>query len=238
MANNNKKHEETATGIESMNESLTSFGGKIEKNKKSIFGIVAAVIVVVLAVFGWIFWNKSNDKKSAQQFSSALVKAQKNINPNEAKAESIYTANLIKELSNVAKTEDGKAGAHQANIVKGALLFQEGKAAEALKALENVDVNEPNIEANVIILRGDCYVDLNKYAEALKQYEEAFTLVKEANPEIAARLLLKKARVLDAQKKYADALAVYELILKDYPQNVAGMNVEAYAERERALAGK
>lgn len=58
MAANNNKQAEELNGIEQMNESLTSLGSKMEKNKKKIGMVIAAVVVVVIAVFGFMFFNE------------------------------------------------------------------------------------------------------------------------------------------------------------------------------------
>ncbi len=238
MANKDIKNE--PTGIENLNESLTSFSSKVEKHKKVILGVVGGIVVVALAGFGWYFWSKHQDKKSSQAYSTALVnankKAQKDAQISD-NPDSVISAILMKEMQETVKKEEGKVGATLAQIQLAPLYYNEGKSKEALAALEAADIDEPVMEMCAMVLKGDCYVDLKKNKEALSAYDEAFDKAKEDNPEIAARVLMKKARVLDAEKKYADALAVYEQILKDYPQ-YDNMNVEAYAERERALAGK
>lgn len=238
MANKDIKNE--PTGIENLNESLTSFSSKVEKHKKVILGVVGGIVVVALAGFGWYFWNQHQDKKSSQAYSTALVnankKAQKDAQISD-NPDSVISAILMKEMQETAKKEEGKVGATLAQIQLAPLYYNDGKPKEALAALEAADIDEPVMEMCAMVLKGDCYVDLKKNKEAISAYDEAFDKAKEDNPEIAARVLMKKARVLDAEKKYADALAVYEQILKDYPQ-YDNMNVEAYAERERALAGK
>lgn len=238
MANKDIKNE--PTGIENLNESLTSFSSKVEKHKKVILGVVGGIVVVALAGFGWYFWSKHQDKKSSQAYSTALVnankKAQKDAQISD-NPDSVISAILMKEMQETAKKEEGKVGATLAQIQLAPLYYNSGKPKEALAALEAADIDEPVMEMCAMVLKGDCYVDLKKNKDALSAYDEAFDKAKEENPEIAARVLMKKARVLDSEKKYADALAVYEQILKDYPQ-YDNMNVEAYAERERALAGK
>ena len=93
------------------------------------------------------------------------------------------------------------------------------------------------MKMNADLLKGDCDVALNKANDALNIYNAVYEEAKEKNPEIATRALMKKASVLDSQKKYGDALAVYQLIQKDYPQ-YAQVNIDAYVERESARAGK
>lgn len=252
MANKNNKKGEELNGIENLNESLTSFSTKVEKNKKQILGVVAVVIVVVLAGLSWWFFSKRSDENSSKEYTKAIVTSMKKAmdaanTVGQDSAQIIAENAMVAELEKVAKSEDGKNGASLANLTLASLYLNKGEAQKALNALEAANVDEPVMAMNVTLLKGDCYVSLKKYNEALTAYNEAFDKAKEENPEIAARALKKKASVLDAQKKYAEALAAYEQILKDYPNTLAttagepGMSrdeVEALAERERALAGK
>jgi len=267
MANNIKKEEaKKADGIEEMSASLTSLSAKIEKNKKPILYIIGGVLVVILAGFGWYFWHKHANKKSAEGFSTEVVNTQKSITDKMQKeslpldsAQTLLDNAMIKNLSAFAAKEEGNTGADLANIKLAALYYNQGKIKDALAAIEKADIDEPIMKMQAIIFKGDCYVGLNKYGEALEAYNKAYEETKEDNPEIAARALIKKAGVLSAQNKHADALAAYEQVIKDYPEVVAevsstkpvydnqtgqimgmapGQNIEAYAERERALAGK
>ena len=75
MAANNNKQAEELNGIEQMNESLTSLGSKMEKNKKKIGMVIAAVVVVVIAVFGFMFFNERSKAESAKKYSGIEAKA-------------------------------------------------------------------------------------------------------------------------------------------------------------------
>lgn len=243
MADKDMNKEQEQTGIDNLNQSLTSFSSKVEKHKTVIFGVAGAIIVAILAGFGVYFWNRHQDKQSGAKFATAMVEANKSAQKDAQTSnnpDSAYSAIMTKKMQELAKAEEGKAGATLANIELASLYYNAGKAKETLAAIEAADIDEPLMKMQAIILKGDCYVDMGKMGEALGAYDEAFGLAKDENPEVAVRALMKKARVLDAQKKYADALAVYEQVINDYPQSAQNpaMNVEAYAERERALAGK
>lgn len=252
MAKKNKETENN--GIENLDKSLNSFSSKVEKHKKLIIGIAVGVIVAVGAGIGWYYYHKYQNKESAKAASTAYVKAfQAASKIDSENPDSVLDAALKKELQPIAKSEEGKTGGTIANIELARIYLNEGKPQEALNAIEQTDIDEPIMKMNALVFKGDCYVDLKKYPDAIKAYDEAFDKAKEDNPEIAVRTLLKKATVLTEQKKYGDALGVYEQILKDYPQiaanlsraiptrngqSIPAIDVEALAERARALAGK
>ncbi len=242
MAANNNKQAEELNGIEQMNESLTSLGSKMEKNKKKIGMVIAAVVVVVIAVFGFMFFNERSKAESAKKYSGieakAAAAAQK---ADPALQDSVFNAMAMKDLQALAKADNGVGGT-LANLDLAARYYGEKKYNEAISCLRKVDISEPVMKANAEILLADCYVNTKKYADALAALDGAVSIAK-ATPEIAVRALLKKATVLDEQKKYADALAVYEQIKGEYAQQTAqmaatGVNIDAFIAREEARLGK
>lgn len=243
MATKNNKQAEEANGIEQMNESLTSLSNKVESNKKKIGGIVAIVVVAAVAVFGFIFWNNHNNAESAKKYSGVEAKAaQQAMKADPSAQDSVFNALAIKELQTLAKSDQGKAGGNLANLDLAARYYDQKKYNEAITCLKNADISEPIMKANATILLADCYVNTKKYNEALSALDQAIGEATD-NPEIAVRALLKKATILDSQKKYAEALAVYETIQKDYTQqanqiSASGFNIEGYIAREQARLGK
>lgn len=239
MAKNNKVSQES-TGIDNLNESLTSFGSKMEKNKGLIGWIVLGVVVVAVAVFGFIFFNNRSNQESSRSYSGLEVKIEEQVaKASPATQDSLRNALWIKELKALAASEKGRNGANLANINLAGRYYDMGKYKEALAAIAEVSIKEPIMKANVLTLAGDCYVGLKQYPQALQEYDKVISGCTET-PDLVARALAKKALVLDAQKKYADALACYETLLKDYPleAQAQGINPEAYIARENARLGK
>lgn len=235
-----KKNVEESTGIDNLNESLTSFGVKMEKNKSLIGWIVLGVIVVAVAVFGFVFFNNRSKTESSRKYSGLEVKIEEQVQKADPAAQdSLRNALWIKELKALAASDKGQPGGNLANINLAGRYYQEGKFKEALACIDAAKVDEPIMKGQLLVLKGDCYVGLKQYPEAIKAYDAAIS-ASDKTPDTTVRALAKKALVLDAQKKYADAKAVYELMLKDYPMEAAnqGINPEAYIARENARLGK
>lgn len=239
MAKHNKQSEEL-TGIDNLNESLTSFGTRMEKNKGLIGWIVLGVVVVAVAVFGFIFFNNRSNSDSARKYSGLEVKIEEQVQKAQPAAQdSLRNALWVKELKALAESEKGKAGGNLANLNLAGRYYQDGKYKEALACIEGAKIDEPIMKGQILVLKGDCYVGLKQYPQAIEAYDAAVA-ASDKTPDTAVRALAKKALVLDAQKKYADAKAVYELMLKDYPMEAStqGINPEAYIARENARLGK
>lgn len=227
MAEDKNPQEET-NSIENLNSHLTSAGEKIANNKKIIYWSVGIVVAVGAFLAGYFFiYRNPHLNKSFEAYNQVELDTQGN--------DSLAAVKYVE----VAKKYGNSDGGNLARLSAGEAFYNQGKYKEALENLKEFSCDDPVLEANATILEGDCYVNLNKYAEALKCYEEATGIAK-GNPQIVPRALLKKANIYDAQKKYADALKCYETIKTEYPEFKlgSGITVDAYIEREKARLGK
>lgn len=226
MAHNDKHQEETA--IDKMNAHLTETSTKIANNKKLIFIVIGVICAVAAFTLAYLFIYKNpHVEKSFEAYNS--IETQGNLTEEE-------TAAKYMEVADKYKSDDaGKLAALSA----GEALYNQGKYEEAANYLKRFSSNDEVLNANVLVLTGDCYVNLNKYNEALEYYNEA---VRKAggNPQIVPRVLLKEANVYDAQKNYAKALECYESIKTAYPEFTPGngIDIDGYIARENARLGK
>lgn len=221
-----KQDQQEATGVENLNNSLTSFGEKIVKNKKVIFGVFGVIIVLALAFFGWKYlYQKPNNSESLTKYGEVEVLAQGN------------DSTAVEGYLNVAKEYEGYAGGNLAALRAGELLYDQGEYAKAIESLKKFSTDDELMKANAECLIGDCYVNLDKYAEAIEYFNKSIATA-EGNGIVVARVMLKKANVYDAQKDYAKALECYETLKKDYPAEATGLNVDVYLAREKARLEK
>lgn len=228
MASHDKTPQEEHNGIENLNEHLTSAGEKIANNKKIIYWAVGIIVIAGVFVLSYLFIYKNPHlNKSFEAYNQVEIEAQ----GNDSIAAAKYAA--------VAKKYGNSDGGNLANISAAEAYYNQGKYKEALKHLENFSCGDEVLDANAKVLEGDCYVNLNKYGDALKCYDKAISRGGK-NPQIVPRVLLKKANIYDAEKKYADALKCYEEIQTQYPQFQLGngMTIEAFIEREKARLDK
>lgn len=222
----NKKMQQDENAIDQLNSNLTRAGMKVEENKKVIFWAIGGILVVAAFVCSYFFIFR-NPK---------LNKADEAFNKVEMTAANDTVA--AQEYAKAADEYSGTDAGRNAALAAAESYYSIGKYQDAVKYLEKFSSGDEVLEANAKVLLGDCYVNLKKYPEAIEAFKDA---VKKAdgNPQIAPRALMKQAVVYDEQKKYADALACYETIQKDYPNFMAGnVEIEAYIEREKARLGK
>lgn len=227
MATHKDNKAEEQTSIEVLNDQLTSVGQKMANHSRQVLMWVCIAAGIAVLVIGYVFLiHNPGQQKAMDAFNNVEVQATGN--------DSIAGAAYRK----VADQYEGTPGGNLAALSAGEALYDEGKYAEAIKYLQRFKTKDDVVMACAQVLLADCYVNTNKYSDALATYDEALRTCSD-NPEIAPRVLDKKARVYDKQKNYKAALDCYETILKRYPSYQNGAYpAAAYAEREKARLGQ
>ncbi len=227
MASQNQNNQDE-NAIEKMNSHLTKAGDTIANNKKIIYWSAGAIVVIAVLIMSYLFiYRKPHLEKAYEAYNKVELAALGN--------DSIAAA----QYKQVADKYKGDDAGNLAALSAGEALYNEGKYEEAAKYLERFSSDNDVLEANAMVLTGDCYVNLKKYDKALECYQKAVKNADE-NPQIVPRVLLKEANIYDEQKKYDKALECYTTIKNDYPEFRLGNGVEidAYIARENARLGK
>ncbi len=227
MASQNQQQPDE-NAIDKMNSQLTAASDKIANNKKIIFWGVGAILVVAAFVLSYLFIYRNPHLKDAYEAYNKVE--------TEAMGNDSIAAVKYKEVAN--KYKQDKAG-KLAALSAGEALYNEGKYEEAAEYLKRFSSDDDVLEANTLVLVGDCYVNLKKYDEAIDYFQKAVRKAN-SNPQIVPRVLLKEANVYDEQKKYDKALECYTQIKNAYPdfQLGAGVSIDAYIAREKARLAK
>ncbi|MBD5251430.1 MAG: tetratricopeptide repeat protein [Bacteroides sp.] len=225
MASQNQQQDESA--IEKMNSQLTGAGMKIADNKSIITWVVVGVLVAAGLVFAFIHFYQ---KPKAEKAFTAYNRVEQTAMGNDSIAAVQY--------KEVADKFSGKA-ANLAALSAAESFYNEGNYEEAVKYLKKFSSKDAVLDANAMVLTGDCYVNLKKYDDAISAYQQAVRKA-DGNSQIVPRVLLKEANVYDEQKKYDKALECYTIIKKDFPDYRLGngVDIDAYIARENARLGK
>ena len=197
---------------------------KVRASKKFIYGLSIALIVIIIGILAGMMIYQNGSKKADQ-----LV----------GKADMEQNDSIATELYKEAAKAGYKSGS-RANIELGTRAFRDGKYEEALKYLKESSAADEVVAAGVYALEGDCYVNLDNNADALKCYDKAISAAN-GNPQIVPVFLIKKANIYRAEGKYADEAKAYKTILDDYPRYVqasAQVDIRKYYERAKAAAGE
>lgn len=225
---NNKPQEETRTSIDEVNDTLTGLGSKVQNNPKIIVWSCAGVAVIVAAILIYVYAIRQPGQEAANQ---ALGQADIELLMGN---DSIALA----KYQQVAANHGYDAG-NLANLNAAILLYKDKKYEEAIKHLNSYSSSENIIGASAKSLEGDCYVNLNKYPEAIECFKKAVK-ISDNNPHYTPAFLLKEATVYREMKDYSAEAAIYEQIMKDYPNygSEIGLDIQKYLERAKDAAAK
>ncbi|MDE6468349.1 MAG: hypothetical protein K2L28_05555 [Muribaculaceae bacterium] len=192
---------------------------KARANRKTITAVLIAAAVIIIAVLAWLMIAQAGSKKADELVAKA------DIEQNDSIASTLYA-------------EAAKAGyksGHRAAAMVAINLYRQGKYEETIKYLDNADLDDEIGAAGVYSLKGDCYVNLDKFDDAISCYKKAIGKA-DKNPEIVPFVLIKEANVYAAQQKYADEAKCYKTIIDEYPGYVRSSRVDINKYYERAAA--
>lgn len=201
MASNDRTFDETTAEV-------VDWG---RANAAKIAGVVGAVVIVL---GGAALWRSSASTK-ATRGERAFFEAQAPLAAGNVGA-------AQQQLRQVAQRYGGTAGGTQAQLLLAQTLYDQGKYQEGLDVLANASGGPDPMRSSVDLLSAVGYEGLGKYDEAAKRYEQAAG--KAPTPMAKASLMGDQARALQSGGKNADALRVWEEIVK---QQLAGMSDEA-----------
>lgn len=214
--------EENKKNAEAPVEENVDIVAKAKENKNIILGIAIAGFIIVAAALAWYFV----DKEGARKADEAIALADAATNDSVAMA-------LYQKAATM-----GHAAGNRAKAECATRLYQEGKYAEALEYLKGCKLGDKVANAGVDILKGDCYVNLEKYDDALAAYRSA-TSKADGNPYIVPFVLVKEANVYRAEQEYAKEANAYRTIIDNFPQyRPNGTDIEALYQRALAQAAQ
>ena len=222
------KKETTRTSIDELNESLSSIEQRVENNKKSIYWVVGAIIVVAAVIMGYVYGIHNPNMNEAR---TEIAKADMEVSlGNDSLALAQYKS-VADNFSNSA--------ANRANLDAAILLYEDGKYEEAAAYINKFDAEGVIVGPASQSLLGDCYVNLKKYDEALGAYDKAISLSND-NSLYTPLFMIKKATVYRELKNYAAEVDVFQTIKDKYPTFTQSYNfdLDKYLDRAKALAGK
>ena len=225
MVNNNN---ETRSSIDNLNDQLTGLEHKVQNNQKIIAWICIAVAAVVCIVLLYIY---AIHKPGAEAARNAIGQADITLSEgNDSLA--------LVQYKQVA-ADYGHEGGNRAKLNAALLLYKQGQWQEAINYLDDYKASETLIGASSQALKGDCYVNLKKYDEALDCYEKAVK-ISDDNPAYTPYFLMKEATVYRELKDYKKEASVYQAIVDEYPDYGPSINVDMqkYLERAKAEAGE
>ena len=216
MAQKNLNDKE-AQRKENLEQTVSATEQFYNENKKTIWGVVAAVLVIGLGILAY---NKFVYQPKCVEAMQQAYPAEMSFQAGEYElalngdGNNLGFADIIADYG----TKAGKAVYLYAGICE----LQLGNNEEALSYLKKYNGKEPILAARAKACEGDAYVALGDYEAAVRSYKAA---VSTADNVFAAGYLLKEGSALEALGRKEEALACYKTIEDQYPQSLEAYDI-------------
>lgn len=195
--------------------------GYIEEHRTQVYGLVAAVVVVMLGVVGYSLYL-NNLQQKAEEAMAGAVKAFEKGNFREALDGTSDYEGLLALAEDYGATKAGNL----AHFYAANALFELGEYDEALEHFDAFDKDANFLGASALAGEAAVYENKGDFERAGDLFMEAASLFE--NPVTAPEYLVSAARAYIAAGKVDDARDAYEMLKEDYPESTAAANVDTY----------
>jgi tetratricopeptide (TPR) repeat protein len=224
-----KIKEENPQGLKNVEETLTRTEQYLEENYKVLL-VTLGVIVVLVGLF-WVgrYWiNRKNNEAQAQMYQ-----AQKWLEMDSLKLALNGDGNYLGFIDISKNYKLTKAG-NLAKYSAGICFLHLGEYQNAIDYLSKYSKKDKLIASVATGAMGDANVELGNLEKGISLYIEAADMA--SNAFNTPLYLMKAAQIYETQKKYADALKLYERIQKEYPESNEGTSIDKYIARIKILS--
>ena len=208
---------------ERVNETISRTDQFFRDNKKTIYGILIALLVIGLAI---VAFYKFYYQPKSQEATAQMFPAEANFRNGEYDLALNGDGNVL-GFSQIIDDYGAKAG-KDVYFYAGICELQLGNYQEAINYLKKYKGKESILLARAVGCMGDAYVGLEKYNDALNCFDKAAAA---ADNMFAATYLLKAGVVCEELGENAKALAYYNKIKDKYPQSIEGYDIDKYITR-------
>ena len=220
MAQKNLKEnlkEQEAARQENIEQTVSATEQFYNENKKLIWGIVAAILVIGLGILAY---HKFVYQPKCVEAMQQAYPAEMSFQGGEYELALNGDGNNM-GFADIISEYGAKAG-KAVYLYAGICELQLGNYEAALGYLKKYSGKEPILAARALACEGDAYVGLGDYAAAVRSYKAA---AQRADNVYAAAYLLKEGSAHEALGQKAEALACYKTIEEDYPQSLEAYEI-------------
>ncbi|MCK9163406.1 MAG: tetratricopeptide repeat protein [Bacteroidales bacterium] len=200
----------------------------IEKNQK----IILIVIIAILVLIGGFFGYKKFIAEPRQETASAEMFAAEQFFKNEDMDKALNGdgkhMGFIAIVDKYGSTKSGKL----ANFYAGSAYLSKGEYQKAIDYLDDFSSNDVFLSNQAKAMIGDCYLELNKVDDAIKNYEKA---ISSSNEMTTPFVLFKLGLAYEMKKDNKNALITYKKIKSDYPSSLEAREIDKYISRLESL---
>jgi tetratricopeptide (TPR) repeat protein len=222
---------ENPQGLKNVEETLTRTEQYLEENYKTLLIILGSLVLLVgLFWLGRLYLNKKNEEAQSQMYQ-----AERWLEMDSLKLALNGDGNYLGFLDIVRNYKLTKVG-NLAKYCAGICYLHLGQYQDAVDYLKKYSIKDNVIGSLAMGATGDAYIELGDLNKGAAKYIEAADLAK--NSFNTPLFLMKAGQIYEIQKKFADAVKVYERIKTEYPESTEGKSIEKYIARIKILENK
>ncbi len=206
-------------------EDLTSTESFIDKYKKPLMIGGGAIVAIILGIIGYkAFISGPKEEKSLEAYWPAFYEFEKDSLELAANGNENFQG-----MYAVADEYAGTSGGNIANYTLGIAAMDRGEYEQAITYFDECDFDDVVVGTLVIGLKGDCYVEMDKYEEAADLFLEAAE--REENDFTSPMMLKKAGLAYEALKDKQSALAAYEKIKTEWETSEEAVDIDKFIAR-------
>lgn len=219
------KKDKTEEGIVAFEEVLSKTEKFIENNQKILTIIVSAIIIVVIAYFGYNkFYLTPLEKEAKSQIFMAETYYQNNSIDKALYGDGNYLG-FIDIIDEYGPTES----ASLANYYAGICFMKKGEFKTAIKHLKKFKGDDKMVSSMAIGVIGDAYIELNEPEKAVNYYLQAAN--NHVNDFLTPVFLIKAGWAYEELGEYDKALRNYKRIKEEFSKSYESRDIERYIVR-------
>lgn len=207
-------------------EALSSSEAYIIKNKKTIIGVIIALVVII---GGYALYHNYIAEPKEQKASTMLAKGQEYFSMGQYEIALNGDSLNYKGFAKIASEESGTDAANLANAYAGLCLAQTGKYEEAIPYLEKFSGDDQMVAPSVKGVLGNCYAHKGDLEKA------ASLLVEAANEtdshSLSPIFLLQAGEIYEKLGKNEEAIKAYQTIKDKYFNSYQAYEIDKYINR-------
>lgn len=207
-------------------EALSSSEAYIIKNKKTIIGVIIALVVII---GGYALYRNYVAVPKEQKASTMLAKGQEYFSMGQYEIALNGDSLNYKGFAKIASEESGTDAANLANAYAGLCLAQTGKYEEAIPYLQKFSGDDQMVAPSVKGALGNCYAHKGDLEKA------ASLLVEAANEtdshSLSPIFLLQAGEIYEKLGKNEEAIKAYQTIKDKYFNSYQAYEIDKYINR-------
>jgi TolA-binding protein len=209
MAKKVEHKHELVENPQALAEKLQGAENWMERNPKTMMGILAVVVLTVGGYFAYKYYKDNQEVEAQREMFQAVYYFE---------ADSLELAlngdgNHL-GFRNIIDDYGVTDAANLANYYAGAAYLKQGKFELARLYLEDFKSNDLLVQARAYSLIGDSYMEENKFDEAARYYDKAANY--QPNKYFSPAYLMKAALAFEKNNQNDKAIAAYDKIITEY----------------------